>query len=193
MSWWSARCCRRTRCSPTRPRCRCWSPAGGRPRPGGFGAMQSTIGLGAVPLTRQQPMCTPKIAGVSTRPPTWLHSGAPCKWTAMPGSATWSKRARMPRSSWLSAGPTRGGRSTSSILRPSRRSRLKCWHASPSSTKSKATSVANRPICAKPFVSCEVDRWSRHCTSGYRSTCRAFPAGQTWQKPCAMHCGIGTG
>jgi transposase len=135
---------------------------------------------------------THPAAGVSTRPPTWRHSGAPCKWTAMPGSATWSKRARMPRSSWLSAGPTRGGRSTSSILRPSRRSRLKCWHASPSSTKSKATSVANRPICAKLFVSCEVDRWSRHCTFGYRSTCRAFPAGQTWQKPCAMHCGIGT-
>jgi Rhodopirellula transposase DDE domain len=48
--------------------------------------------------------------------------------------------------------------------------------------------VANRPMCAKPFVSCEVDRRSKHCTSGYRSTCRAFPAGQTWRKPCAMHC-----
>jgi hypothetical protein len=30
--------------------------------------------------------------------------------------------------------------------------------------------VANRPMCAKPFVSYEVDRWSTHCTYGYRST-----------------------
>ncbi len=36
-------------------------------------------------------------------------------------------------------------------------------------------------MCAKPFVSGEVDRWSTRCTYGYRSICRACPAGQTWQ------------
>ena len=49
------------------------------------------------------------------------------------------------------------------------------------------------PMCAKPFVNCEVDRWSWTCTSGYRTTCRASRAGQTWRKPCAMRCDIGTG
>ena len=28
---------------------------------------------------------------------------------------------------------------------------------------------------------------------GYRTMYRAFRAGQIWQKPCVMHCGIGTG
>ena len=42
------------------------------------------------------------------------------------------------------------------------------------------------PDSVKPFVSDEVDRWSKTCSSGCRSTCRACLAGQTWQKPCAM-------
>ena len=192
MSWWSARCCRRTRSSPTRPRCRSWIPAGGRPRPAGSGVMQSMIGPGRVPLTPQQPMCTPQIAGASTRPPTWPHSKARSRWMAMPDSAAWSKRARMRQSSWLFAGRICGARSTRSTLLPNHRSRLKRWRALPSCTRSKATSVANRPMCAKPFVSYEVDHWSTHCTYGYRSICRACPAGRTWRKPCAMHCGIGT-
>jgi hypothetical protein len=192
MSWWSARCCRRTRCSPTRPHCRCWIPAGERPRPAASGVMQSMIGPGLVPLTRQQPMCTPKIAGVSTRPPTWPHSKARCRWTAMPASAAWLKRARMRRSGWLFAGHICGARSTRSTPPPSHRSRPKRWHALPSSTRSKATSVANRPMCAKPFVTCEVDRWSTRCTYGCKSICRACPAGQTWRKPCAIPYGIGT-
>jgi transposase len=52
-------------------------------------------------------------------------------------------------------------------------------------------SAANRLMCAKPFVNCEVDRWSRICTSGYRTTCRACRAGLIWRKPRAMCCDIG--
>jgi hypothetical protein len=38
------------------------------------------------------------------------HSEAHYKWMAMQASASWSKRARMPRSNWPSAGRTPGGR-----------------------------------------------------------------------------------
>src|SRR5277367_2294640 len=41
-------------------------------------------------------------------PATWRHSETRCKWTDMPGSAAWSKRARMPGSGWHSVGLTRG-------------------------------------------------------------------------------------
>ena len=65
----------------------------------------------------------------------------------------WSKRARMRRSSWRSAGHMRGDRSTNSTPPPSHRLRLKCWHASPSSMRSRPRSAANRQISGKPFVS----------------------------------------
>ena len=88
--------------------------AGGRPRPAGSGVMQSMIGPGRVPLTPQQPMCTPQIAGASTRPPTWPNSKARSRSMAMPDSAAWSTRARMRQSSWLFAGRICGARSTRS-------------------------------------------------------------------------------
>jgi len=111
---------------------------------------------------------------------------------AMPGSPTWSKRARMRRSSWLSVGLMRDDRSTSSTPPPNHRSPLKYWHASPSSTRSRVGSAVSHRMYARPSVSCEVDRWSRTCTSGCRTICRACLAGLTWRKPCAMHCDIGT-
>ena len=49
----------------------------------------------------------PRTAEASIRPSTWRHSEACCRWMAMPASASWSKRARMPRSNWRSAGRTR--------------------------------------------------------------------------------------
>ena len=146
----------------------------------------------AGPLTRQRPTSTPRIAGASTRSRTWLRSEAPCRWMAMPDSAAWSKRARMRRSSWRSVGLMRDDRSTSSTPPPNHRSPLKCWHASASSTRSRVGSAVSHRIYASPFVSCEVDRWSRTCTSGCRTICRACLAGQTWRKPCVMPCDIGT-
>ena len=81
---------------------------------------------GLVQLIRQRPIVYPRIAGASTRWRTWRRSAAPCRWMAMPGSATWSKRARMRRSSWLSVGLMRDDRSTSSTAPPNHRSPLKC-------------------------------------------------------------------
>ena len=109
----------------------------------------------------------------------------------MPGAAAWSRRARMPRSSWHSVGRTRGGRSTSSIPAPSRRSRPRYWHASRSSTRSRPTSAAGRPMCVRASVSCEAGHWSRTCTFRCGTTCRACPAGLTWRRPCDMRCAIG--
>jgi transposase len=86
----------------------------------------------------------------------------------------------------------RDDRSTSSTPPPNHRSPLKCWHASASSTRSRVGSAVSHRIYASPFVSCEVDRWSRTCTSGCRTICRACLAGQTWRKPCVMPCDIGT-
>ncbi len=65
--------------------------------------------------------------------------------------------------------------------------------ASPNSMRSRPRSVASRQISGKPSVSVEVDRWSRTCSVGCRSTCRACLAGRTWQKPCVMPWHIGTG
>ena len=101
-----------------RRHCLCSIPAGERPRPGGCGATRSMIAPGPAPRIRQQPTSTPRIAGASIRPRTWRHSEAHCRWMAMPGSAAWSRRARMPRSSWHSVGRTRGGRSTNLHLHP---------------------------------------------------------------------------
>src|SRR5580704_12919063 len=152
MSWCSARCCRRTRCSPMRRRCRCSNPAREGPKRDASGAMPSMTGLGPAPRIQQQPMSTPRTAGASIRQRTWRHSGAPCRSTVMPGSATWSQHAGMPRSAWRSVGRMRGGRSTSSTRPTSPRSPPRCWHASPNSTRSRPGSAANRLMCAKPAV-----------------------------------------
>lgn len=87
----------------------------------------------------------------------------------------------------------RGGRSTNSTPPPSHHLRPRCWHASPNSTRSRPGSAASHPICVRLFVNCEVGRSSRHCTYGWRITCRACRAGLIWRKPCDMCCGIGTG
>jgi hypothetical protein len=188
-----ARCCHRTNCLPMRRRCRCSIPAEGEPRPGGYGATRLMIGHGPALLIRQRPMSIPRIAGVSTRPRTWPHSGALFRLMATQGSPVWSRRARMRRSGWLSVGPMRDGRSTSSTPPLSHRSPLKCWHASANSTRSKRRSEVNRRMCVRQFVSTEVAQWSKYCTSGYKTTCRACLAGRIWRKPCVTHCGIGTG
>ena len=176
-----------------RRRCPCSIPVEGKPRPVGSGATRSMTGLGPALLIRQRPMSTPKTVGVSTRPRTWQHSGARCRSMVTPGSPAWSRRARTRRSSWHSVGPMRDGRSMSSISPPSHRSPLKCWHASANSTRSRRRSEANRPMCARQFVRDEVDRWLRNCTDGYKTICRACQAGRIWQKPCAIHYGIGMG
>src|SRR6187200_3028496 len=95
MSWCSAPCCRRTKCSPMRRHCQCSIPAGEKPRPGSSGAMRWMTGLGPVLRIRQQPMSTAMVAMASTRSRIWRHSGASCRSMAMPGMANWSKRARM--------------------------------------------------------------------------------------------------
>jgi hypothetical protein len=192
MSWCSARCCRRTSCSPMRQPCRCSTLGGARQKPGGSGAMRSMIGLGPDPRSRRRPTSTPRIAEASIRPSTWWHSKARCRLMAMPDSASWSKRAKMLHSGWHSAGRMRGGRSTSSILPLNRRSRPRCWHASPNSTPSRPISEVNPRICVRRFVSSEVGRWSKICISGCRTACRACRAGRIWPKPCGMYCVIGT-
>ena len=193
MSWCSARYCPLTRYSPMRRHCLCSIPAGEKPGPVSFGAMRWMIGLGPDTRVRQPPMSTAMAAMASTRSHIWRHSGASCRLMAMPGTASWSKRARMGRSSWHSVGLTRGDRSTNFTPLPSHRLLLRYWHASPSSMRSRPRSVANRQISGKSFVSDEVGHWSRTCSVGYRTTCRACPAGQTWRRLCDTRCAIGTG
>jgi transposase len=52
----------------------------------------------------------------------------------------------------------REGRSMSSTPPPSHRSRLRCWPASPGSTRSRPRSAVSRRMCVNPFASCAVDR-----------------------------------
>ena len=87
--------------SDKRRRCRCSNPAREGPKRDASGAMPSMTGLGPAPRIQQQPMSTPRTAGASIRQRTWRHSEAPCRSTVMPGSATWSQHAGMPRSAWL--------------------------------------------------------------------------------------------
>src|SRR5579863_4969200 len=117
----SAPCCHRTRYSPTRRHCRYLIRAEGKRKLGSFGATQWTIGPGPDLRIRPWPMSTAMVAMVNTRSRIWRHSGASCRSMAMPGMASWSKRARMGRSSWRSVGCTRGDCSMSSIPPPSHR------------------------------------------------------------------------
>ena len=75
----------RPRSSPTTPRCRCSTPAGAGPRPGGCGATRSTTGPGAGAPRRRWSTSTPRTARASARPRTWPASGACCRSTATAG------------------------------------------------------------------------------------------------------------
>jgi hypothetical protein len=81
----------------------------------------------AASLRAARPPSRAMVAMVNTRSHIWRHSGVSCRSMSVPGMASWSRRARMGRSSWRSAGCTRADCSTSSIPPPSRRLQRKCW------------------------------------------------------------------
>src|SRR5918997_3780070 len=67
--WWrgcARSCVPRCGCSPTRPPCRCSTPAGARPRPASPGRSPATTGPGAAPRRRRWCSTTPPAAGRST-------------------------------------------------------------------------------------------------------------------------------
>ena len=75
-------------------RCRCSTPAGAGPRPGGCGATRSTTGPGTAAPRRRWSTSTPRTARASTRPPTWPSSRACCRWTATAASRACWRTAR---------------------------------------------------------------------------------------------------
>jgi transposase len=97
MSCWSARCCRRRRCSPTTPRCRCSSPVAGGPRPGSCGATPSMTAPGRDRAILWRPMSTPRTARPSARRDTSPGLKACCRSMGMPGSSAWRATGRMGR------------------------------------------------------------------------------------------------
>ena len=194
MSWCSARCWRRTSCSPMIRRCRCSIPAGARPRRGVYGVMRSMIGHGADARIRRPPMSIPRIAGASIRPSTWRHSGACCRLMAM-----------------LASGKLVEARTDASIQLAfcwahARRPFYDFYTSTQSPLAAEVLARIAQALCDRgrdPRPSARV-RQARSSAaksaagrgparSGCKITCRACRAGPIWPKPCAMRCAIGTG
>ena len=97
----------------------------------------------------------------------------------MPVQQLGRQRARMRRSGSLSAGPTRGGRSTSSTPRPNSCRPAEVLARIARLYEIEGDILATADLRKAVPSAAEVDRWSRPCTSGYRSSCRASPAGLT--------------
>ena len=191
MTWLSARCCRPPSCSPTTPRCRCSIPAAAGPRRDGCGATPSMIARGADHLTLRQPMCIPRTARVRVPLDTWPASVACSRSTAMPASSGWPGIAPTALCAWRSAGPTCGGRSTSSLPPPRHHWPPRCWCASASSTRSRLRSGAIPPSIEDKYATSEVDRSSKPCMPGCRTTWSVSPPRPISRKPFAMRYATG--
>jgi transposase len=107
------------------------------------------------------------------------------------GFKLWLGIAPMPRCDWRSAGRTCDATSTNSMPPRNHRSPLKCWHASASSMRSKRRSAVIPPNTEGRCGRGEVGRLSRLCMPGCRITSAVYRQSLTWQKPCAIRCGIG--